>query len=147
MSDTPSPRIKAQRRLDKKALIGDDYEEVVKDVPQPPYPYDDPEEYGYSQVKYRLQYADHTLRHTERRLPPIGQQALTMYKDACGRLLGLLEEGKSKPDETGDEEVMQVKEEWISVIRTYDRAIQYTACLQLPRTDDEQKLQDQIVSL
>jgi hypothetical protein len=95
-------------------------------------------------LKKALKYADCTLRNQGRKLSPIGQHALALYKDACARLLDL-EEGEVFEDRP--EELEVVKGEWVAAIRTYEQSIQYVACLNITRTLDAQTLQDEILSL
>ena len=107
--------------------------EVVKDsgILPPPRPLQHASDYNTEHLKQALKYADCTLRNQSRKLSPIGQHALALYKDACARLLDL-EEGEVFEDRP--EELEVVKREWVAAIRTYEQSIQYVACLDIPRT-------------
>ncbi|KAI9769444.1 MAG: hypothetical protein M1839_003658 [Geoglossum umbratile] len=138
------PQLKVRKRADTRILLGDDYHDIVKDVPPPPHPPRNALDYEQENIKERLIYADCALRNPERKLSPIGIRALKLYKDACARLLDL-EEGEVF--EGGEEELQEAKDEWKATIRMYDGYIQYTACLQITRTSDAQTLQEQLLAL
>jgi len=138
------PQLKVRKRTDTKTLLGEDYQDIVKDVPPPPQPLQNALDYKEKNLKERLVYADRTLRNPERKLPPIGIRALKLYKDACARLLDLDEGEVYEGDE---EELETAKDEWRVTIRMYEGYIQYTACLQITRTSDAQMLQDQLLNL
>jgi hypothetical protein len=138
------PQLKVRKRTDTKTLLGDDYQDIVRDVPSPPQPSQNVLDYKEENLKERLIFADRALRNPERKLSPIGIRALKLYKDACAFLLDL-EEGEAY--EGGEEELEIVKDEWRATIRMYEGSIQYTACLQITRTSDAQTLQDQLLTL
>ncbi|KAI9784456.1 MAG: hypothetical protein M1839_002112 [Geoglossum umbratile] len=138
------PQLKVRKRASTRVLLGDDYQDIVKDVPPPPQPPQNALGYKEKNLKERLIYADRSLRNLERKLSPIGFRAFKLYKEACARLLDL-EEGEVY--EGGEEELEAAKYEWRATIRMYDGHIQYTACLQIPRTSDAQTLQEQLLNL
>ena len=106
------PQLKVRKRADTRILLGDDYQDIVKDVP-PPHPPKNASDYKRKNLKERLIYADRALRNPERKLSPIGIRALKLYKDACIRLLDL-EEGEVY--EGGEEELEATKDEWRATI-------------------------------
>jgi hypothetical protein len=134
--------LRVRKRANTKILLGDDYAEVVEEILPPPEPLPNASDYTADRLKEALKYADCTLRNNNRKLSPIGIHALTLYKDACGRLLDL--EGEIFED---DKELEDAKGEWISSIRTYEQSIQYVGCLNVTHTQDAQTLQDEIISL
>ncbi|KAN0073005.1 hypothetical protein V8E54_009119 [Elaphomyces granulatus] len=140
--------LRVRKRANTRTLLGDAYVEVVKDseILPPPRPLQNASDYisNTEHLKKALKYADCTLRNQGRKLSPIGQHALALYKDACARLLDL-EEGEVFEDRP--EELEVVKGEWVAAIRTYEQSIQYVACLNITRTLDAQTLQDEILSL
>ena len=137
-------QLKVRKRADTKTLLGEDYQDVVKDVPLPPQPSQSVLDYKEKNLKERLIYADRAIRNPNRKLSPIGTRALKLYKDACARLLDL-EEGEVY--EGGEEELEEAKHEWRATIRMYEGSIRYTACLLVTRTSDAQTLQDQLLNL
>ena len=100
--------------------------------------------YTAEDIQDRLAYADRALRDPKRKLSPIGTRALRIYEEVCVRLLDL-EEGEI--GEEGKEGLEAMENEWKSTLRTYDQAMQYTACLAVTRSADFQELQDQLVML
>lgn len=100
--------------------------------------------YTAEDIQDRLAYADRALCVPKRKLSPIGTRALRIYEDVCVRLLDL-EEGEI--GEEGEEGLKAMKNEWKSTLRTYDQAMQYTACLAVTHSADVQELQDQLVML
>jgi hypothetical protein len=137
------PKLKVRQRANTKILLGDDYQDIVKDVPLPPQPSQNILDYKEKNLKERLIYADRALRNPERKLSPIGIRALKLYKDACARLLDL----EGEVYEGGEGELEAAKDEWRATIRMYEGSIQYTACLQITRTSDAQMLQEQLLDL
>lgn len=101
-------------------------------------------DYTMKDIQDRLAYADQALRDPKRKLSPIGIRALRLYEEACFRLLDL-EDGEINED--GEQGLEETRNEWKSTIRTYDQAIQYTACLVMTRSEDAQELQEQLVML
>jgi hypothetical protein len=144
-SSVPSPpALRVRKRAKTKTLLGDEYQEVVTELLEPPKPLQDVSGYGEKRLRMGLRYADCTLRNVERKLSPIGMRALMLYKDACARLLDM-EEGEEYDE---DEKIVEkIKREYTATIRAYEQSVQYTACLNITRTMDAQKLQDEIVRL
>jgi hypothetical protein len=135
--------LRVRKRANTRVLLGDDYVEVVEEILPPPKPLLNASDYTADRLKEALKYADCTLRNNNRKLSPIGIHALTLYKDACGRLLDL-EEGEIFED---DKELEDAKGEWIASIGTYEQSIQYVGCLNVTHTQDAQTLQDEIIGL
>jgi hypothetical protein len=107
--------LRVRKRANTRTLLGDAYVEVVKDseILPPPRPLQNASDYisNTEHLKQALKYADCTLRNQGRKLSPIGQHALTLYKDACARSLDL-EEGEVFEDRP--EELEVVKGEWVN---------------------------------
>ena len=100
--------------------------------------------YDIPKLRYRLKYADYTLRNPQRKQCPIGMRALLMYKEACKGLLNLeiqlenTEEGQFQDDDKGN--LQDLKTEWLATIRIYEESIQFRACLQTTPTLSTQEL-------
>ena len=106
-------------------------------------------DYDTERLKKALKYADCTLRNKGRKLSPTGRYALTLYKDACARLLDL-EEGGVFEDRLEELEAVKGEwawSEWVAAIWAYEQSIQYVASLNVTRTLDAQTLQDEIPGL
>lgn len=138
------PAIKLRKRAKTEALLGEDFKETVTEILQPQKPLKDDGAYDEKRLKEGLKYADWTLRNVERKLSPIGERGLMLYKEACARMLDL-DEGETCDD--GEDVVQEVKGEYLSTIRMYEQSIQFTACLRTTRTVDAQSLQDELVKL
>ena len=70
--------------------------------------------YTYDMVRMTLQYADMTLRYPTRKLSPLGQRAVSLYKEACLDFLSM------KGGEVTTPEVLEVQMESIAGIRMYE---------------------------
>lgn len=111
-------------------------------APMPPLPLTN-DEYTPDVLKERLAYAKNVLRDPVRKLTPMGIRGLKLYERACERLLDL-EEGEI--NELG-EELSEMKDEWKWTLCTFERSMQFIACMQVTRSSDAQQLQDQLVIL
>jgi hypothetical protein len=140
------PAIKLRKRTTTKVLLGKDFKETVTEILEPPKPQKDCGEYDEKRLRVGLKYADWTLRNSTRKVSPIGQRGLMIYKEACARLLDL-DNGETRDDDDGENTVQEVRDEYLSTVRMYERSIQYTACLRITRTEDAQALQDELVKL
>ncbi|KAI9774730.1 MAG: hypothetical protein M1839_001650 [Geoglossum umbratile] len=143
LAPSPAP-LRVRKRAKTRTLLGDEYQEVVTEVLKPPMPPLNTSGYNEKHLREGLKYADSTLHNTLRKLSPIGTRALSLYKEACARLLDL-EEGEVYDEE--EEVVQSVKEEWIATVRMHEQSIRFIACLRVTRTLDAQMLQDKLLSL
>jgi len=57
--------------------------EASDDLPKPPLPQQNSDGYTLGHVKEGLIYATLTLTHPKRKLPPIGQVGLKIFKETC----------------------------------------------------------------
>ena len=141
-STTP-PSIRIRKRAATKVLLGSDYEEVIRTTPSPPVPMEKAEEYTLSRVKAGLLYADNILRNTIRKLSPLGQRALALYKENCATLLDL---GEGELNENG-EDAETLKLQLIAQIRSYEADLQYHGFMKLLPPANDQDLIDKILHL
>ncbi|KAI9759924.1 MAG: hypothetical protein M1840_003067 [Geoglossum simile] len=77
-SSASPPQLQVRKRADTRVLLGDDYRDIVADVPLPPQPPKNTSDYKEKSLKERLIYADCALRNPERKLSPIGVRALKL---------------------------------------------------------------------
>lgn len=140
------PAIKLRKRAKTQVLLGEDFKETVTEILEPPKPQKDDGEYDEKRLRVGLKYADWTLRNSARKLSPIGERGLMLYKEACARLMGL-DNRETCDDDDGENIVQEVRDEYLSTVRMYERSIQFTACLRVTRTEDAQALQDELVKL
>jgi len=144
-SDSPPPIVVPRKRAKTKTLLGDEYQEVVTDMPKPLPPLDKASYYKEEALKARLRYADCTLRHPQRKPSPLHLHALQGYKDACVRLLDL-EDGEVF-DLADAKEIKVIKERWVSVLREYEQAQFYLKTLVMTKSEDAQELQENLLKL
>lgn len=86
-----------------------------------------------------------TLNNTTRRLSPVGQECLKLYKEACARLLDLDEDGEIYEDD--EDTIEALKREWALVMQTFEKSMQFTKALHVTNTKTAQELQDRLVEL
>ena len=140
-----------RRRASTKTLLDIEGQELTNEPPMPPMPPMPSKIYGKTKLREGLSYAEYTLRNAHRKLSPIGERALFVYKDACKRLLDLenqledLEEGEVLDYDAA--KIQELKAEWCASIRTYEEAIQYRSCLKATTTSSAQELQEKLVEL
>ena len=139
--DSPPP-IKLRKRADTQLLLGEKYQETVVMTVDPPQPEKHIQQYTHHRVVNALEYADVTLRHPTRKLTPLAERALKIYKDACVGFLSL------KENEYLDEEEVQIlKEDLVSKIRTYEGSSAFRGFMTPLNSSTAQELQDKILEL
>ncbi|PGH01866.1 hypothetical protein AJ79_07803 [Helicocarpus griseus UAMH5409] len=134
MTEEPT-EARVRKDFGTTALFDHTCRSPVKDVPSPPTPV---ETYTIHDIKDRLEYSDCVLRNSQRRLSPVGTQALHIYKEVCAKLLDLEEE---------EGELEAAKEIWRATLRACDESIYCTPCLRVVRSSNAQILQDRLISL
>jgi hypothetical protein len=145
-SSVPSPPpLKVRKRATTRVLLGSDYPENVVRPLDPPQPLTAIQDYDENRIKKGLIYAESVLRNPIRRLSPIGEQALKLYKEACAKLLDMEEDGLIY-EEPADI-VQDIKNEWLGTVRTFEQSAQYTKYLRLTDSNSAQELQDELVKL
>jgi hypothetical protein len=137
--------LKTRKRATTRALLGDEYPTDVTQTVEPPKPLPQSSDYDQTRFKAGLIFAEIILRNPTRRLSPVGEQCLRIYKDACARLLDMDEEGEVYDENT--KTVEMVRNEWIADVRGYEREIQFLACLKTTNMETAQELQDELVRL
>ena len=145
MSDLSLSPIQAKRkRASTKALLGAEYQDIVTDFISVPKSEKDADDYDAGRLRQGLKYADITLRNTQRKLPPLGMSALSLYKNAVKNLLDFQNEVDTKQD---GYMVKRAKEIWLPLIRMHEESVPNRACLNLTNSPDTQRLQDEIHNL
>jgi hypothetical protein len=100
-------------------------------------------DYTIPRIRKRLVFADSSLRHPTRKLSPLGQASMKIYKEACAKLLDL----ETNEQAMDAEELEALKSERIAELRTYERELEYMPCMHLLNSGIEQTLQDKILEL
>ena len=142
--------VQSRKRALTKTLLGEQYEEVVTTILDPPQPLPNLSQYTPGRILEGLRYTDTTLRNPHRKISPGGAIALTIYKDACVGLLDMLdvEEGEViEMTETDQTHRQNVEDCHRAFIREAERGIQLKACMKTTKTDSAQQLQDEILDL
>jgi hypothetical protein len=139
--------VQGRKRALTKTLLGSEYEETVTSILDPPQPLQDLSDYTAERVRESLRYADATLRHPERKISPAGGIALELYKDTCVGLLDMLDVEEGEIFETTAEERKSVEDSHRAFIQEAEKGILITACMQVTKTNSEQELQDELLSL
>lgn len=93
---------KKRSRESAKSLLGTMYKEDTTEDPAVPLPPNDISEYDDERLKEGLHFADQSLRCTTRKVSPVGQHCLSLYKSA---LMGVL--GEQYEDEEEKKDMLQ----------------------------------------
>ncbi|MCJ1478341.1 hypothetical protein MMC13_007019 [Lambiella insularis] len=147
-STSPEAANIRRKRSSTEDLLGSEWQDVINEAPELPQP---GLWYNEQKLRFGLKYADHTLRNPMRKLSPIGMRALTIYKDACARMLEMelqlldVEEGEIREKDAA--RIKALRLEWGTTIRSCEASINYEACLKATCTSTEQQLQDKLVEL
>jgi hypothetical protein len=116
---------------------------MITTIFEPPKPEKDAAGYNPQRLRQGLKYADAILRNPQRRLSPLGESALILYKDAIVHLL----DHETTAEIEDDEDVKQAKSNSLSLIRMHEEAIQFRSHLHLFETGDAQELQAKLLEL
>ena len=134
--DLPDIKV-ARKRASTKVLLGDEYSESIDFTTPAPKPLKSAKDYDIPRVRNGLLYAESVLQNTERKLSPLGQQWIAIYKEACASYLD--------SEMHGIEDEMRIK--YLSQIRGFDESLQYHACMATLKSDSAQELQDKILAM
>lgn len=106
----------------------------VTSVLDPPTLLQDLSGYTVDRVKEGSKYADTTLRHSKRTIPPAGGLALELYKEKCIGLLKILdvEEGEIFEESAAEREV--IADSHRVFIREAEKGMQINAYMRILKT-------------
>lgn len=140
----PPIKVTKRARADTRVLLGDKFQETVTDIVLPPKPERRLDDYTDERVRIALKYADSTLRNVTRKLSPLGERAVLLYKEACVKYLELdIEEGEI----LDHEEVETMRQTWIATIRTYEESAAFYGFMHSLGSSSAQELQDKVLQL
>ena len=107
---------------------------------KPPLPARKLEEYDESRLEAAMLYTKQALS-SGRNLSPLGERAIRLYQSAVAMCLHLLKV------EDRDEELEEILQKDIALIRTHEEAAEYRACLVVTKSSTAEDMRVQLESL
>ena len=127
-----------------EVLLGDKHNEDETDFPKFPVPLARARHYTVNRVKDGLRYADYALGHLTRKLTPISQQAMLIYKESAESFLQLVAQ---RPEDMTDEEYEDFKLKHLAQIRDFEVDMQHQDGMRISASEEAQDLQDRLIDL